>query len=189
VEEDNQSTNGDDNHKEYVLKIRIPAKYFDLLLDSVSSTADKIDTKNIAVTDVSTQYIDIKTRLDNKKVLENRYLDLLKKATRIPDLLEIENKLTEIRSDIESTQGQLNYLGKQVTYSSLEITFYAKQIETADKGVGYGYKFKTAITDGWAFLQNLCFGLISLWPVIIIGLIYRLAYQTLAAQKKTEKKR
>jgi len=184
VDEDNQSVNGDDNHKEYVLKIRIPAKYFDFMLDSVSSTADKIDTKNISVTDVSTRYIDIKTRLQNKMILEKRYLDLLKKASRIPDLLEIENKITEIRSDIESTQGQLIYLNKQVAYSFLAITFYTKQVEKTDKGVGFGYKFKTALSDGWTALQNLFLGLISSWPYAIAIMLSYWLFKTWRKRRK-----
>jgi len=173
VDEDNQTTNGDENRKEYELKIRIPAKNFDFFLDTVSSTAYKIDSKDISITDVTTRYIDIKTRLDNKKILEKRYLELLSKSSKISDLLEIENKLTEIRSDIESTQGQLNYLNKQVAYSSLDITFYTKQTAQVDSGNGAGYKFKTAIASGWQILQNLFFGLITLWPVILIlGVFY-----------------
>jgi len=171
VDEDDQTTNGDSNRKEYELKIRIPANNFDLLLDTVSSTADKIDSRTITITDVTTQYIDIKTRLDNKKILEKRYLELLSKSSKISDLLEIENKLTEIRSAIESTQGQLNYLSRQVAYSSLDITFYTQQTAQVNSGNGPAYKFKTAIADGWQILQNLFFGIITLWPVILLLVI------------------
>jgi hypothetical protein len=84
------------------------------------------------------------------------------------DLLEIENKLTEIRSDIESTQGQLNYLDKQVAYSSLDITFYNKlTAQAADEQ--FNYRFKTALANGWGVLQELFFSIISLWPVVVIG--------------------
>ncbi|SDP99469.1 protein of unknown function [Mucilaginibacter sp. OK268] len=172
VDEDNQTTNSDINRKEYNLKISIPAKYFDFLVDSVSASADKIDTKNISITDVTTRYIDMKTRLDNKKILETRYLELLKKGTKISDLLEIENKLTGIRSDIESAQGQLNYLNKQVAYSSLDITFYTKAT-TQNIDDQFTYKFKSSITTGWDFLKNLFFGIISIWPLLVIaGIIY-----------------
>jgi hypothetical protein len=99
--------------------------------------------------------------------LENRYNQLLAKATKISDLLEIENKLTEIRSDIESTQGQLNYMSKQVAYSSLDITFYTKAT-TAENGNTFGYKLKSAISGGWTSLQNFVFWLISIWPFVII---------------------
>ena len=173
IDEDNQTINGEEGRKEFTLKIRIPAAYFDGFLDSVSSTADKIDSKNISITDVTTRYIDIKTRLANKLILEKRYLELLNKGSKISDLLEIENKLTQIRSDIESTQGQLNYLTKQVAYSSLNITFYTKQSKQVNAGDGMVYKFKTAIADGWLILQNLFFGVIGLWPlVILIGALY-----------------
>ncbi|MGN8067905.1 DUF4349 domain-containing protein [Mucilaginibacter sp. 22184] len=170
VDEDNQTTNSDINRKEYNLKISIPARYFDFLVDSVSASADKIDTKNISVTDVTTRYIDMKTRLDNKKILENRYLELLKKGTKISDLLEIENKLTEIRSDIESSQGQLNYLNKQIAYSSFDITFYTKAT-TQNIDDRFTNKFKTSIIAGWDTLKNLFFGIISIWPLLVITAI------------------
>jgi hypothetical protein len=79
------------------------------------------------------------------------------------DLLDIEEKLTEIRSDIEATQGQLNYMSKQVAYSSLNITFYTKQPEQVATGNGFGYKFKNALTSGMAGSFNrACFIIINL---------------------------
>ena len=175
VAEETETNNSDNNHREFVLKLRIPAKNFDLLLDSVSSDADKIDSKDISVKDVTTQYIDAETALSNKKTLESTYLGLLKKTDKMSDVLQIESKLTDIRTAIDSTQGELNYLSKQVAYSSLVITFYTKQIQQ-DTGNGIGYKFKSAIIAGWGLLQDLFFGFISLWPVILlIVLLYILA--------------
>jgi hypothetical protein len=50
-------------------------------LGTVSSTATKIDSRNIRIKDVTTQFIDTKTRLDNKlQLLEKRYLNLLDTA-------------------------------------------------------------------------------------------------------------
>jgi hypothetical protein len=178
VVEDKETTDNEENRKDYTLNVCIPAKSFDLLLDFVTSAADKIDSKNISITDVTTRYIDINIRLNNKKLLENRYQDLLKKATKISDLLEIENKLTEIRSDIESTQGQLNYLNRQVAYSSLAITFYTRQVIRADKPIGFGYKFKRSLDKGWMFLQNLFFRVISLWPLWLVLLAIYIAYKS-----------
>ena len=172
VEEDNETTNNDENRKEYNLKIRVPAKNFDFMLDSVSSSAYKIDSKNISIVDATAQYIDMQSRLNNKKALEKRYIELLAKADKISDMLEIESKLTDIRSDIDSAQGQLNYLSKQVAYSSLEITFYTKQPTQIDTGDGAAYKFKKALADGWMGLQDMFFGLISIWPGILLVMAF-----------------
>ncbi len=178
VVDDKESTDNEVNRKDYTLNVSIPANNFDKLLNFVSSSADKIDSKNISITDVTTNYIDITTRLANKKILESRYLDLLKKASKISDLLEIENKLTEIRSDIESTQGRLNYLNKQVLYSSLNITFYTKQVVKADKPIGFAYKFKMALHKGELFLEHLFFKVVALWPLWTVCVIGFIAFKT-----------
>jgi hypothetical protein len=170
VADESETNNGDNNQKEFNLKIRVPSKNFDRFLSALSGNADRIDGKNIRVRDVTAEYIDVTSQIKNKKLLEGRYQQLLEKASKMADLLEIENKLTEIRSDIESTQGQLNYLDKQVIYSSLDITFYNKlTAQAADDQ--FSYRFKTAVTNGWGILQELFFSIISLWPIIIIGAV------------------
>lgn len=67
MSEENQSNDETETRKEYNLKIRIPAQNFDHLLDTISLEAEKIDTKNISITDITTKYIDKKARFDNKK--------------------------------------------------------------------------------------------------------------------------
>jgi hypothetical protein len=168
----NSSYNGE---KQITIHARVPAKNFDQLLTNVSENAESIDSKNIRIKDVTTEYIDVTTRLANKKKLEERYLELLKKGSKISDLLEIENKLTDIRSDIESSQGQLNYMMKQVAYSTIDITFYSQQT-AQDNGQTFGYKIKRALTGGWHTLGSLFFGFIEWWPIwlIVAGLVYLL---------------
>ncbi|WP_295674043.1 DUF4349 domain-containing protein [uncultured Mucilaginibacter sp.] len=165
--ESNDSVN---TRNECLLKIRIPEKNFDLFLTNVSSNATRVDSKNIRARDVTSEYIDITTHLANKKKLEDRYVDLLKKGNKMSDLLQIENKISEIETSIDSTQAQLNYLTKQVEYSSLDITFYTKQIVKNDDRT-FGSKFTNAISSGWADLGAFFFGCLAVWPLWIIGVI------------------
>ena len=164
IESDKETDDGSYGRKEYELHIKIPADHFDIFLNSVSATATKIDSKNISIRDITTQFIDTKTRLDNKKILEGRYLELLKRASKISEMLEIENKLADIRADIESSQGQLNYLNKQVAYSSLTIKFYTERTAQVETSVGFWYRLKESLGDGYALLQSLFFGILALWP-------------------------
>jgi hypothetical protein len=167
VAEESENNDSESGQKEIILQTRIPAKNFDFFVSNVSESAESIDSKNIRIRDVTTQFIDVTTQLTNKKKLEERYLELLKKGNKIADLLEIENKLAEIRTDIESTQGQLNYMMRQVEYSSLDITFYAKQT-VKDNGQSFGYKIKTSFLSGWLVIVNLFFGLVGLWPFWLV---------------------
>jgi hypothetical protein len=186
VAEDNETNDGDSHEQEFVLKVRVPSKNFDPLLDSVCSDAAKIDSKNISIKDVTSQFIDIKAQLANSKALENTYLGLLNKAGKMGDVLQIENKLTEIRTQIDSTQGGLNYLSRQVAYSSLDVTFYAKQA-AAENGDTIGARLRDAIANGWGTLQNLFFGLISLWPLILlVGAFYLLIRRIWRKRKRKQ---
>ena len=170
---DEESENNDENNsrKNYVLSIRIPAQHFERFLSAVSSAADHIESKSIRIKDVTTEFIDITTRLKNKTLLEDRYKALLQKATKMADVLEVEDKLTEIRTDIETTQGQLNYLNKQVAYSSLQITLFSKSISGKNEGNSFGYRFTNALSDSWQLIQSLFFGLITYWPLVLIIVI------------------
>jgi len=170
VEEESEDQGEAEQRKEYKIKIRIPAQNFDKYLNGVVAEADHIEFKNIRIQDVTTQFIDITTRLNNKKLLEDRYKALLQKATKMADILEVESKLTDIRTEIEAAQGQLNYLNKQITYSSLTITFFTKS-EFGNNSNSFGYKLKNAFSDSGELLQSLFFGIITLWPVLLLAVI------------------
>jgi len=172
VAEESEDNDIDDAQNVITLHARIPAKSFDIFLAEISADAESVDSKSVRITDVTTQFIDVITQLENKKKLEQRYLELLKKSDKISDLVEIEGKLSEIQSSIESAQGQLNYLNKQVDYSSLDITFYSRQ--TVTRGESYAHKIKVAIVDGWRILGRMFFGFIARWPIwiILFGLFY-----------------
>lgn len=170
VSDDTQNLESDDERKQQELQVRIPAKYFDAFVDSICAGAYKIDNKHISTSDVTTQYIDMATRLQNKKTLEARYLELLKKATRMTDMLAIENKLSDIRSDIESEQGQLNYVSKQVAFSSLDITFYTLNASRPETGNGFGYRFIHSLGNGFDWMKEVFFGFVETWP-LWVGLV------------------
>lgn len=169
--EENETNSGETNQKEYSLKIRVPSKNFDAFLNNLTSSTDHIDSKNIHIRDVTTQFIDVQAQISNNKQLEQRYLQLAAKATKMSDLLAIEDKLADIRTTIDSSQGQLNYLSSQVSYSSLDISFYTKQGSPVNEGDGFGYKFKNSLSAGWEILQNMFFSIVSLWPLVIVALI------------------
>ncbi|HWD90233.1 MAG TPA: DUF4349 domain-containing protein [Mucilaginibacter sp.] len=170
ADEDNETLASDSDRKEYQIKARIPAKYFDIFLDSLSSGAVNIDSRHVSISDVTTRYIDMKTRLSNQKILEATYIGLLKRASRMKDVLDIEDKITETRTEIESEQGELNFLSRQVAYSTLDITFYSSQMPREIRNSA-GHRIASAFKDGWHILQGMFFGLISVWPITILTVI------------------
>lgn len=181
VSEENETN--DSYRRGLTLKLRVPAINFDRLLDSIPGNAAKIDSKNVRVADVTSQFIDVRTSLANQHLLEKRYQELLKRSDRMGDVLQIENKLTEIRTKIDSTQGTLNYLSRQVGYSTLEVNFYSEQTPQYS-GTTIGDRLSASLKGGWELTQNLFFGLIDIWPLIIVAAVVYIAIKRWKAKRK-----
>jgi hypothetical protein len=146
--------------------IRVPADKFDNLLSDATIGVEKFDSKEINVKDVTEEFLDIQARLKTKKELELRYIDLLKQAKNVIEILEIEKQIGQLRSDIESIEGRLKYLQDRVSFSTLTMTIY----EIIPNETEFGQKFKNGFRNGWDNLIWFFVVLTNIWPFILIGL-------------------
>ena len=152
--------------------VRVPSKNFDVFLGDISKGVVYFDNKEIASQDVTEEYIDIDARLKAKKVLEARYLDLLKKANKVSEMLEIEAQLSAIREEIEAKEGQLRYMQSQISMSTITIQFYKTVADEGGATISYGSKIWNAITSGFNSISSFFIGLLSIWPFLIIVAVF-----------------
>lgn len=150
------------------LIVRVPSATFDLFLNDISKGVSYFDTKEISSEDVTEEYIDIDARLKAKKELESRYLELLKKANKVSEMLEIEAQLSAIREEIEAKQGQLRYMQSQISMSTITIEFYKKVAVEGGATISYWSKIGNAINSGFNGLSSFFIGILSIWPFLII---------------------
>jgi len=150
------------------LVVRVPSKNFDLFLNDISKGVTYFDNKEISSQDVTEEYIDIAARLKTKKVLEARYLELLKKANKVSEMLEIEAQLSAVREEIEAKEGQLRYMQSQISMSTITIEFYKTVANEGGATISYGSKIWNAIKSGFNEISNLFITLLSIWPFLII---------------------
>lgn len=174
IEKENQRKSG--SRIAYDLTIRVPSRTYDTLYANLSGIAYELDNRYSNVEDVTERFYDLKTRIKNKKVLEQRYLDLLKKASAIKDILQIERNLNEVRTDIERLQGQFNYLSKQIQLSTINLSFYEfiPYKGTSSNKRTFLDRIVTALGNGWDAFQSFLVGLFSIWPflLLIAGMIW-----------------
>lgn len=154
--------------KSNTIIIRVPAGQFDDLLKEATQGVEKFESKTINVKDVTEEFLDIQARLKTKKELEQRYINLLKKAKNVNEILQIEKQIGQLRSDIEAIEGRLNYLRDRVSFSTLTMLFY--EYKPISNETGFGQKFKNAFRNGWDNLIWFFVGLSNIWPFILIGL-------------------
>jgi hypothetical protein len=151
------------------LTVRIPSEHFDLFIKDISTGVDYFDNKEISSQDVTEEYIDIDARLKAKKKLENRYLELLSKATKMSEMLAIEAQLSAIREEVEAKEGQLRYLQSQVSLSTVNIEFYKTVAEEGGITVSYGEKVWNAIKSGFNGISSFFLAMLEVWPFLLIA--------------------
>ncbi|WP_300566642.1 DUF4349 domain-containing protein [Flavobacterium sp.] len=151
--------------------IRIPNVEFTAFINEISQGVNHFDRKEISSQDVTEQYIDLEARMNAKKKLEKRYLELLSKANKVSEILEIEKQLAVIREEIEAKEGQLKYLQSQISMSTVTIEMYTNNASESGVTVSYGSKIWNAVKSGFNGLSSFILGLISIWPFIIIFVI------------------
>ena len=173
VKKHNAIIQNDTEGKEYGsvfrrITVRVPSKNFDLFLSDISKGVTYFDNKEISSQDVTEEYIDIDARLKAKKILEARYLELLKKANKVSEMLEIEEQLSAIREEIEAKEGQLRYMQSQISMSTITIEFYKTVANEGGATISYGSKIWNAIASGFNSISSFFIGLLSIWPFLII---------------------
>jgi hypothetical protein len=173
---------------DYNLSVRIPAENYDLFITALEKGPGRILNKNIRARDVTEEYYDVKTRLNSKKEVEKRYLEILGRAYTVKDILEIEEKLGRIREEIESTEGRLRLLENQIGYSTLNIWLTQpkdQKYEPADRPA-FWQRLVETLHKGWLGLLNFILIFLRLWPLWIVGIIlWRLIVMLIRRKKKS----
>ncbi|MFP4417951.1 MAG: DUF4349 domain-containing protein [Chitinispirillaceae bacterium] len=150
------------------IEIRVIAEHFESIIDSLIAQAKNLDEKNITVQDVTEEYVDIKARLKAKREVEMRYLDILKGAKTVEDILQVEQKLGDIREQIEAKEGRLKYLTHQVSYSTINLNFYKQKVVVPKSRIDFVKRLSASFLNGWKGLTEFSLGLVSIWPFLLI---------------------
>ena len=152
------------------LTFRVPEENYQSFLDAVAQ-AGNVTYKSQQADDVTIQYMDVETRLANLEAQRTRLQELQAQADNLSDLLQIETSLTDVQSQIESWQSQLDWYSNQVqqctVYVNLsEVQNYTPTDESFLGSVG------AAFAQGWSNfvngLQQLAVWLAGAWPVVLV---------------------
>lgn len=177
------------------LTLRIPADSLDGFQADVASLAN-VTSSSRSSEDVTLQYVDTESRITALKTEQDRLMELLSQAETMADLLEIESRLTQVRSDLESYTSQLKVLENQVDYATMylnlsEVTEYTPVAEkTRLQKIGEGF-VKSLKDLGNGILDFGVWILVELPYLIVIGLVsfglFRLVKKLRKKKGKKEK--
>lgn len=161
------------------LTIRIPAADVDAFTQAVSGAAN-ITSKQISREDITLNYTATDSKVTALKTEESRLLELMAKAETMSDLLEIEERLSQVRYDLELYTSRLRLYDNQVDYATIHLSVSQVQeytpapertvgqriqdgFRSSLKGVGEG-----AVNFVVWFLSNLPY--LVVWAAVLAAL-------------------
>jgi Domain of unknown function (DUF4349) len=167
-EEQNQSEYKIEN----TLVIKVPADQFDNAVTLLAANTEKINEKKITSQDVSSEFIDTKSRIEAKKQVRQRYMDLLNQAKNMEEILHVQSEINGIQEEIESASGRIQYLGHSAAFSTIALTYYQvlNSLAKEEEKPSFGTKVASAFKTGWSWITDLFVGLVTIWPLLLGGL-------------------
>jgi uncharacterized protein DUF4349 len=164
-EEQNQS----DYKIENSITIKVPVDQFDNAVTLLTNGTDKVNERKITSQDVTTEIVDTKSRMEAKKQVRERYIDFLKQAKNMSEVLSVQSEINGIQEEIESAAGRINYMSHASSFSTINFTFYQVLNITAKDNTepSFWTKIRTSFKTGWQWTGDIIIGLVSIWPVIL----------------------
>lgn len=180
----------DESSNSATFTVKVPSERFEEAMGETASFG-KVTSKNVSSKDVTDRYYDLKSRLETKRIMQDRLESYLKSAKDIKDMLEIESKLNDVTADLEAMQGQLNRLSAQISFS--EITVFARlKPKHTDQGFqlpDVGSRFSDLLGNVIYFFVGLLFVIIyvvlfGVPIVLILALLYWLCFGKIGLVRK-----
>jgi len=105
--------------------LRVPAPRFADTLFQVEGLG-RVLQRRIGGQDVTEEYVDLQARIRNLERYEQRLLAFVDRATKVSDLLAIEQELARVRGEIEMLTGRSRYLDRQVDLATVQVSAHEK---------------------------------------------------------------
>jgi len=161
------------DYRSAFFSIRVPVARLDSMAASLDSLGNVTHISHNA-TNITSQFFDTQSRLNSLTIQEERLLDMLSKADDVPDLILIEERLSDVRYQVESLTTTLNTWQNQVDFSTL--TLNIREVEQFTERVEIHRSYWQQIGDGFVstirgvgrFFMNLFMWIIVSAPVLII---------------------
>ena len=115
--------------KECWISIRVDADFVDTVIERISELGD-VENSSFHTNDVTTEYYDIQTRLEQYRAQEARLMELYAQAETIQDLISLESELTRVTGEIESLEGSIRYYDQLTALSLIDIYLYTPSTYT-----------------------------------------------------------
>ena len=153
--------------------LRIPSERFEALMHSLSDLGN-VPYTYLYTENVSAQYYDVEARLSACQTQEKRLLEMMESAESVEDIILLEDRLSELRYQIESLQSSLRNWDRRVSYSTVNLELREVREYTPETPVTirYGERLARAWKNGLGavgeFFRDFLLWFVEALPTLVL---------------------
>ena len=151
--------------------LRIPSDKLDEFIDVVE-TLGNVTYKNESVDDVTLRYVDVDSHKKALETEQERLLALLEKAENVEDIITIENRLSDVRYELENYESQIRLLDNQIDYSTVyvDISEVSRVTDTGKQGFfeEVASRFSDSVYVVLMGLRGFAIGVLGSLPILVV---------------------
>lgn len=194
IQNEDKSISIDGSNKYYTsyFIIRIPADQFKSVSEELEQIG-QVEYSSSYATNVTYEYNDIEATIEQLEIQKKRLLELYDQANKISEIIEIENELTRVNTEISQNESMLKNYDRAIEYSTIELSISedVSQNSLVNPFNDIEKKIKSAFVNSInAFLSaivTLCIFIIRVLPFIIVLLIIFLIIRFIFKKRNNKK--
>ena len=113
---------GTANSQSAQLSLRVPGDRLDDVIARLRDVVVEVRSITTGSNDVTDEYTDVQATLINLRAVEAQYMTLLARASLISDVLLVQDRLNQVRLQIDRTEARRQSLASQVAMSTVNVT-------------------------------------------------------------------
>ena len=148
-----------DNARAFIY-VRVPQEHYETFINSIETEDGSIVVTDVAksVENLTDTYYDLDSRLRSLRVQEERLFDFMKSAKSVSEMLDVEDRLSEVQYEIDRITNSLETIDNDVKYSKVkldvrEVVKYTERTENPKNFIERLWGYITGSVEN--FLDNV----------------------------------
>lgn len=168
------------DNKYATLRIAVPSGNFENVMNNLRSLAIRVIQETASGQDVTAEYVDLESRLENLEATAARVRTFLEEAETVEEALAVNQELSELEAEIEQVKGQMRFYEGRSAFSTITVSLEPQLptptptptvTPTPTPTPGPGWDPGETLQTSAGVLESLVKGTITvlIWFLVIVG--------------------
>lgn len=137
------------------MTLRVPSGSYESIVTMIAGLGEEVLSRREWTDDVTAEYLDLEARIKTQQTHLDQLQKLYAKGGTIKEMMELEQEIARVTSDIESMKGRYRFLTHQVDFSTITVRLYEQGAPTPIKTPKTVIeRMKLEFTNSWHEVVN-----------------------------------